>query len=139
MREWKIVPTRNVLIMWPIVAEMVTQACISGHEKYLPQDMLKLVIEEKAQLWIGSQGGRIEGAAFTDIISYPNKRYARLTMGGGDDPLQTQSLIKALESWAQEIGCSGIQCEMRPGFSPCFKKEGWIKTHVLMEKDLRNA
>lgn len=133
-KQWSIVPTAGINAVWPIVSAWMAGACERGFAKYAPDDFLALLLEEKAQLWLG-KGDGIEAAAITDVIQYPNKRYARVTIGMGD-PTDLSSFIAAFEAWARDIGCDGVQSEMRPGFSPQFGKAGWKKTHVLMEREL---
>lgn len=136
MREWSIVPTANIEGVWGAVERFIGLACEAGFEKYSPGDFLKTLLEEKAQLWLGISEGRIEAAAITDVIQFPNKKYARVTIGMGERPDDLESFITAFEAWAKSIGCDGVQSDMRPGFASQFAKQGWKKSHILMEKSL---
>lgn len=135
MRAWEIVPLNEIQIVWEFVGPLVKLACDKSFNKYSPNDFMTLLLKGQAQLWVGKVGGKIEASAITDVINFPNKKYARVTIGMGDDPTNLESFITAFEAWARSVGCHGVQSEMRPGFAPQFSKANWKRTHVLMEKE----
>lgn len=134
MREWKLVPLEQIAEVWILIIEWVDKACEFSYDKYSPSDFLKVLLEDRAQLWVGRTDQIIEAAAITDVIDFPNRRYARITMGMGN-PDDLYLFIETFENWARAVGCHGAQSEMRPGFFPPFVKAGWSKTHILMEKE----
>ena len=136
MREWEIVGTGEVKEVWPRVEPWLLAACGKSFDKHSPGDFLSLILEEKAQLWVGRLHGKIEAAAITDILQFPNKRYARVSVGMGENPHDIKEFIDDFEQWAKENGCQGVQSEMRPGFKTPFHFAGWKQTHILMEKEI---
>lgn len=139
LRKWRTLEISEVIVIWSFIQDYIEQSCERSFWKYSPDDFLKIILSGDATLWIGSTNDRIDGAAITDIIQFPNKKYARVTIGMGENPLDLSTFITEFEQWAKLNGCEGVQSEMRPGFSKCFVSEGWRNTHVLMEKSFYHA
>lgn len=135
MRKWFIVPLSTLEVVWQEIEPWIVGACKRSGYKYTPDGFLESILQDKAQLWIGVRDDAIEAAALTDIIEYPNKRYARVTVGMGNNPQDLESFISTFEAWAHDMGCHGVQSSMRPGFAPQFKRAGWKQTHVTMERE----
>jgi hypothetical protein len=135
-RQWAIVPIQDVPLVWNVIEPFLQKACELDFNKQCPDDFLNLILEDKAQLWVGRKEDEIEASAITDIIQFTNKKYARVTIGMGQDPKHLDSFIATFEEWAKSLGCDGAQSEMRVGFLKEFKNQGWKMTHVLMEKEL---
>lgn len=134
MRHWDIVPINHLDKKWPDVEPYLKRACEFGFNKQKPSDFLDLLKDDMAQLWASGNA-----YAITDVIQYSNKRYARVTIGMGENPQDLGSFIVTFEAWAKSMGCDGVQSTMRPGFAPQFADAGWKRTHVMMEKDLSDA
>lgn len=133
MREWNIIPSEEIPIVWGIIAHWVDQACEASYGKYSPKYFLQILLNNQSQLWMDADKS---AAIITDIIFFPHKKYARLVMGMGKDPQDLADFITTFEDWAKNIACDGVLSEMRLGLTPPFINANWKKTHVLMEKEL---
>lgn len=134
-RVWAGVLSQEVGPIWGKVSPWIAQACRRGHDRYTPDDILSSLLEKKTQLWLAFRMGDADALAVTEILVYPQKRYGRILMGAGTEPDDIDDFITTLEGWARSLGCDGVESLMRPGFEPAFRRNGWKKSHVLMEKD----
>jgi len=136
-REYHIVGFDELDEVWDWLLPYVKKACNKDFNKFTPEDLKNLILEDKMQLWLGTREGKKEFGIFTDILQFPNKRIGRITVGMGFKPLENLEFLAQFEKWAkEEYNCEGVQSNIHLGFEGMFTEAGWKKTHILMEKEI---
>lgn len=129
---WRILTVPEIISIWDRILPQVRYACLASAEKYTPEYFLQILTEDHALLWADEN---IDNFILCDAIQFPKKKFARVVMGMGKDLKTDDTFIATFETWARENDFQGVLTEVREGLVALFRKEGWRKTHVLMEKE----
>lgn len=130
------IPADKAATVWPLCEHHLEKAVAFSHGAYLTEDLLELVEQGKAQLWIGQ---REDGLVVAALVSWIN-RYPRRTsicvpfIGGTELRTWFRKALLAIESWAIEIGCDALEGGARRGWARLAKME---ESSVFLWKDLR--
>lgn len=90
------------------------------------------------QLWcaFNEDEENVQGIAITEIAQYPQRKICRFLCATGEELVQWIDLMSLMEDWALDMGCDGFQAECRPGWEKLLKPRGYIKSHVILNKDI---
>lgn len=90
-----------------------------------------------AQLWLGTDAGRVEMVAVTEIALGQGFKVARIWLLAGKGAARWISEhLGLIEAWARHEGCEAIEQDGRPGFQRRLPRE-WRPVRVCMRKELR--
>lgn len=122
-----LVPKDHVLAAWPHISEHMRRAAEYTGGRYLPDDVLSLVMDLDYLLWVAfDSSGQIKGAVVTGVIEYPRRKCLHLMFCGGEDgDSWKMPMLTTLQRWAKETGCEGIEALGRFGWQKIFKREGY--------------
>lgn len=121
---------------WEPVRDMVESACSRSGGRYAVQDVLRMLLQRRMQLWVVVEQDGIDAVVIAEIASYPQLRECRILAATGENAGLWVHLVEQVEEWAMHHDCRKIVCIGRPGWEKSMKKYGYKKTHVYLEKDL---
>jgi hypothetical protein len=132
------VVTAHVPFLWekaePHIRKALSkQAAVRYHEN----DILRLLMEEKAKLWIAwdAEKETVDAAVVTQILEHPRLRDLHIWLVGGDNlKLWVKEAIEMLEAFAKAEGCSYVTGGMRRGWLRV--GTGYGETGISFEKKL---
>lgn len=113
--------------IWPFVEPFLVSALKKWLPVYFSCDLLDMVKDDKAQLWIitNNKEEKLYGAGLTQIVPYPRARILNLFLFGGRDLNKWRKKFpEAVELFARSQGCDFMQAIGRAGwawFPGCFQ------------------
>jgi len=133
------VRVEHVALIWPSARPHIVRALGEDTvEHYRPQDILALLLQAKARLWVAWDAERraVIGAVVTEIIEFPNGlRELRAWLVGGRNMKQWfKPGMEMLEDFARAQGCSYVTGGFRKGWLRIDR--GMKQTGITLSKAL---
>jgi hypothetical protein len=127
----------GVTLAWPRLGPLVGLACSRSGGKFQAVDVARAAIDGRFQLWVGMDDEEdIKVLLITHINVFPRLKICEVLACVGDDMPDWKDLLCVVEDWARENGCARMQPVARPGWEKVLKSDGYVKTHVILEKVL---
>lgn len=131
-------PIGYVPFVWAEVTPLLKKALDrEGSGRYEIDDILKLLLEGTARLWIAHDPDvhAIKAAVVTQIVQFPRKRELRIWLiGGSDMHAWAKQGLEMVEAFARSIGCFAVTGGMRRGWMRI--GDGYKDGGVMLEKRL---
>ena len=131
-----IVNPRDIQYIWNQVKPLVDKALEYSSGEITANDLLKLLLDGRNELWCGIDDTGVTAAGITEIVTYPQKRILRIitwaTRSGKDKELWTGALSN-VEEYARHNGCHLLEAYARKGLA---KKLKWDSELVIITKNL---
>ncbi len=132
--------------IWWRVEALVESATDYSGDRYSPLDIYRSLVTGDSQLWAIYEGGtfedkplEIQAVVITRMEVYPGKKMLSIRFGAGTDVKNWKDpLLTTLEDFSIRSDCDGMEFVGRGGWIKMLAENGWKKTMVLMEKDLRD-
>jgi hypothetical protein len=121
----------SLKVFWPLVSHFIQMAIDKGSDRFCLSDVLKLLEEKKAQLFV-FRDEEILGACVTTIESSRACKWLRIMWAGGRDLDKWFHFLEPIEQWAKSIGCEKVVIIGRKGWEK--KLNDYRKTSVILEK-----
>lgn len=140
MADWTFcdVPTPHLPLVWPLARPHLMRALDrEGSGRYLPEDILRALLDAKARLWVAwnARENTIDAAVVTETIDFPRKRELRIWLVGGRNMRGwVKAAEKMLEAFARAEGCAFLTGAMRRGWLRV--GTGFRETGITLEKAL---
>ena len=131
-----LVPAKKLDQVWPHIEDKVTRACEEARNRETPETIKAALHEGRFQLWVVIRGQKVMAILLTEIAVYSLSKVCRLIVCIGEDYKAWVGLIKQVEDWAKDMGCSEMEPLPRPGWEKVLKPLGYRKTHVVLNKEL---
>lgn len=140
MADWAFcdVPIPHLRLVWPLACPHLMRALDrEGSGRYLPEDILRALLDAKARLWVAwnVRESTIDAAVVTETIDFPRKRELRIWLVGGRN---MRGWVKAaeemIEAFARAEGCAFLTGSMRRGWLRV--GTGFRETGITFEKAL---
>ena len=80
---------------------------------------------------------RYYGVVITEIIDRPLQRCLNIRIMTGKDRENWQHMIRSIEDFGRQHNCDKMELVARPGWERVLKKFEYKKSHVLLEKNLK--
>ncbi len=128
------VPATEAAAVWPLAEDYVEKGLTYFRGAYLPEDILKMVVNGRAQLWLVERDDkRIIAALVSWLNHYPRKKTVCVPIIGGTE-MRTwfRKALFAIESWSKEVGCHGLEGGARRGWGRLANME---EIGVMLWKD----
>ena len=108
-----LVPQEYVRDIYPKIEEYIDRVVPTSNGRFDKIDLLHDIIVGKATLWTvvdEEEDNKIYGIIFTEITSYPRRKFLSITFASGDrlDEWMDESL-KVLENWAVDNECESME------------------------------
>lgn len=132
------VPAEHVSSVWQRVSSLLAPGMYRLGGRYDLDDVLRDLQHHQTSLWIAfdSTTRVIEGAAVVRIADYPKRRLARIEIVGGKRLRKwADSILQAIEAYARDVGCSGVEASGRLGWERFSAPRGFKAAAVFIEKD----
>lgn len=131
------IPAILIEKFWPLAEPYIKRALDRSHGEWEPEDIRNFCIGMDMQLWLVSDGDKIIAAITTEIVNYPRRRHLRIvTLAGSRTNEWLNDAAKIVFDWAKEIGCQGIEAQVRKGFVAQLQKDGFKSSHCVIYKDI---
>lgn len=115
------VPIEHLAFLWPQAEPHLEQALRrESFRRFLTSDVLPLLLDGKAQLWISWDDKRheVEAAMVTEIIQYPRLKECRVWLIGGRNMKAWSAEFRdETEAYAVAHGCDIMGAGGRRGFA----------------------
>ncbi|MDE2100412.1 MAG: hypothetical protein KGL39_24380 [Patescibacteria group bacterium] len=122
------------------VGPMIDSAAEYSVGKYKGADVVDAIRKEKMQLWVViDDKKKIQAIAITELALFPQAKVCRFLCATGENAPEWIHLIKEIEDWAVNEGCTQFQAECRPGWERLLKSYDYQKTHVILNKEIGDA
>jgi hypothetical protein len=134
-------PVQSALVpdVWPYVEDILDRAIEAGNGDRLASDYLELLCYAKAQLWLVMVERKLTAAVLTEVRIGPRRKTCTVElMAGADLERWFPEADRTITRWAREIGCTAIDCPVRPGLVPFLRKAGFKETHRLTRRRIDN-
>jgi hypothetical protein len=132
------VPREHLAALWPHVLPHVVRVLErEGSGRFLPEDILALLFDAKARLWVSWNPDEraIEAAVITETVDYPRARALRIWLVAGRNMRAWVREAEAMiEAFARAQGCAFIEGAMRRGWLRV--GHGYKETGLTFEKRL---
>jgi hypothetical protein len=127
------VQSHEARLIWPHVSHFIQMAIDQSSERYTTDDVLNLIEDKKAQLFI-FRGFELVAAWVTTIEDSGSSKWIRFMWAGGHGIGDWLHYSQSVEQWAKSIGCTHSVVVGRPGWEKELKDKGYRKTSVILEK-----
>lgn len=130
---------QNMARVWPRLLPFIENIAAHMRDKYTVDDLFTCAVLNKKQVWIAYQveNDNIMALALTEINQFPNNRVCHVVACTGHDMEKWEELILKIEQWAAHNKCTDMELIARPGWERGMKKFGYEKTHVVLNKFLK--
>lgn len=130
----KLIQAEHIPNYWPNIESRVVAACLYNGGRYSSEDCLQELLSKQKQLWLANDS---EGVIITQIIDFPQMRCCSIDICTGENLAEWGDLVSVIECWARNQECSQMFLIARPGMEKLLKQHGYLKTHSVFEKELR--
>lgn len=97
------------------------------------EDIVQGIEENRYQLWPG-----VNATVLTEILQFPRKRVIHCFLAAGD-LAEIHAIRTWAEEWARREGIDSVTLTGRAGWERVLAVDGYRKTGVTLEKDLREV
>lgn len=136
MSECKVslVPTEYVDTVWHSIVTYVDGAADYTFGRFTTEDIKEGLLTKPHQLWIAFDDTEVYGFVVTEVYQYPRKKVLTMHFTGGHKlPLWKKPMLRLLQQFGRDNGCTVIESYGRPGWERVFKNDGYNKQFILYE------
>ena len=135
MTELVGIPAPKVPGMWPLVAELVTQALDRSNGAKNADDVLMALMRRDMQLWMANDDAHgVRAICVTEIVSHPRRKACFIYLVAGIDRQDWIAHEEELATWAREQGCGFMETYARVGWQRVLKD--WTPAAIVLHKEL---
>ena len=140
MIELVFVPKEKINDVWAIVENDI-QAALNRSDNYANSGHFKQNCKKGLfQLWIiwdQKDQNKYYGVSVTEIIQRPLQKCLNIRIMTGKHREKWQHMIKLLEDFGKKEKCDKMELIARPGWEKVLRQFKYKKSHVLLEKTLK--
>lgn len=133
---WTGIKAEQVPLVWPAVAELLAPVLKYTDGEYSLADVLDMLEQREAQLWIVGTEKKLKAALVTMIVLYPQFPVLHILWAGGEELDAWAEHIAVLERYAQAQGAHRVRWFGRPGVLRKMQKFGYKQLYVVASKDV---
>lgn len=138
--EVSLILPQNIESVWTQIEDYLQGAADFTYGRFNVSDIKVCLYTKPQQLWIAYEGDKIYGAVVTEINTYPRKTALVMHFTGGIDlSLWKDPMLKMLQRFARDHGCSIIESYGRPGWKKVFEKDGFKQQFMFYELPVETA
>lgn len=131
------VPSALVEQLWKFAEPYIKRALDHTFGEVGIEDLKAGCLSRDVQLWMMTKDGRVNGAATTEILLYPQKKVCRIiTLSGTDFDEWKGVALEVIRAWAAEQGCVGVEVYVRKGFVPKLAELGYKHRYSVCHMEI---
>jgi len=137
------IPKEEINKVWVLAKPYVDDALVYSNSHHHSDHFKNLMVQGKLQLWFlwddkkNTIQEKMNGVVVSEIINRSIKKVFHLPIVTGKNRQRWQHLIEKLENFAKDQGCDCMELIARPGWQKILNKHNYFKTHVVLEKNLK--
>ena len=137
------IPTEELDKIWGLIEKDIRKALLYSGQLSDSAFVLKTAKEGKFQIWLlwdkeqKTSLDRYFGVVITEIVEKPLGKVCHIYMMTGRQRHKWQYLIKDIEKFAKEEKCLIMELISRPGWQKILSQFGYKRTHVVLEKQIK--
>lgn len=127
-----------VVDLWADIWPLLEPAIERSGGRLSGQVVLDALCGDEMQCWcIVDRNENISAAIITEIVYYrTGMRAVNYLLCGGKDVKGWKHLLRAIDAWAREVGCTEIEFGGRFGWQPAMEEIGFERRGVWMSRSL---
>lgn len=124
---------------YPPIAHLVRPFLegFAGDGAYTADDLEEMILDRRMQCWVGGEG-TIRVVCLTEVVT-DRLKTLHVSYCGGAGFRDWVGLMDDLATCAKAMGCGRIRATCRPGYEKFLTQQSFTKTHIVMDRDLRDA
>lgn len=134
LRQLIPLPAPQIPDQWPLVRDLVDEACKMSGGGYSVADILRFVLQGKMQLWMTQKNDAVQAVAITQVIDYPQFKVCHFMAVQGEGMKEWTHLLEEIEIWARQNNCHKMLIAGRAGWERVLKD--YSKIQIVLEKTL---
>jgi histone acetyltransferase (RNA polymerase elongator complex component) len=129
--------------VWSLVEKDIKNALAYSGQLNDSNFVYETAKEDKFQIWViwdKTQKKTIDkyfGVVVTEIIKRKHGKVCHVYIVTGRQMSKWQHLINRVEEFAKDEGCKMMELIARPGWQKVYNNHGYKKTHVVLEKQIK--
>ena len=137
------IPIQELDKVWPIVEKDIKNALAYSSQLTDSNFVFEVAKEGKFQLWVlwdkskKLANEKYFGVVVTEIIKRKLGKVCHIYIMTGRQRHKWQFLIKDIEDFAKKENCLMMELIARPGWQKVLNNFGYNKTHVVLEKQIK--
>lgn len=141
--DWVYIPPNNINKVWVLAEPYIKEALSYSNNHHHADHFKDLLIGGKLQLWMiwddkaKRAQDKLYGVIVSEIVIKSLRKVCHISIATGKNRQKWQHLIEKLENFAKDQGCDLMELIARPGWQKILDKYNYKKTHVVLEKELK--
>jgi len=124
--------------VWPIARPLVEKALDHSEGQMLSTDTLRMILNNKQQLWVGFEEEELFTAVVTEPIHYPRHKVLRIitfaTQTGYGMDHWYDTIVDTLSRFGRAIDCNALEAWCRKGLA---RKLDWEHNYTVIVKPIK--
>ena len=124
--------------IWPVARPLVEKALAHSEGQMLSSDALRMILNNKQQLWVGFEQESIFTAVVTEVINYPRHKILRIitfaTQTGYGMDHWYDTIVNTLSKFGRDLGCNALEAWCRKGLA---RKLDWEHNYTVIVKPIK--
>ncbi len=132
-----LVNPKDVPDVWVNAKPLIDKALAYSEGNMTAYDALKLILNERQQLWVGVTESKITCTGLTEIIHYPQNKILRIVTfatDSGQDLNIWQNHLHVVEEFGVACGCNRLEAWTRKGLA---EKLQWEHEYAVITKEIK--
>tara|TARA_Y100001963_G_scaffold18941_1_gene23905 strand:- start:963 stop:1391 length:429 start_codon:yes stop_codon:yes gene_type:complete len=133
-----LVDTDMVQDIWPLARPLVEKALAHSEGQMLSADALRMILNNKQQLWVGFEEDILFTAVVTELINYPRHKILRIitfaTQTGYGMDHWYDTIVDTLTMFGRSLGCNALEAWCRKGLA---RKLDWEHNYTVIVKPIK--
>ena len=131
------IPSACVPLWEPKVIPMLAMAAEQSRGRDTPGTYLRMCRNRDAQLWVYlASRETVQAVLVTRILQYDGGKSLCGVAVAGYGVVDWIDCLDDIERWGREHGCVRAEWITRPGMEKLLKPRGYVKSHVMLEREL---
>jgi len=129
--------------VWSLVEKDIKSALAYSGQLTDSDYVFETAKEDKFQVWViwdkkeKQTSDKYFGVVVTEIIKRKHGKVCHVYIVTGRQMSKWQHLISRVEEFAKNEGCKMMELIARPGWQKVYNNHGYKKTHVVLEKQIK--
>ena len=137
------IPIKELDKVWSLVEKDIKSALAYSSQLTDSDFVLQVARESKFQIWVIWDKDKQKtidkyfGVVVTEIIQRKLGKVCNIYIATGRQKHKWQHLINDVEKFAKEQQCKKMELIARPGWQKVYNNYGYKRTHVVLEKQIK--